>query len=189
LYNDEEYNDYQNVEIDFDKSIGSEVSSSSVRLNELLKISGVEEFFKTKNWATEFTSNKYILPPVLFNNIYKGALGEQIGKFIFEKHLKIELEELALENYELFDYKIKDLNTYIDFKHWKENTQISFEEQERKIREKLKSVNGEKVFIINILSSENRIPIKSSDGKIIEIPCLWNTEKQELDFSFLEIFK
>ena len=189
LYNDEEYNDYQNVEIDFDKSIGSEVSSSSVRLNKLLKISGVEAFFKTKNWATDFTLNKYILPPVLFNNIYKGALGEQIGKFIFEKHLKIELEELPLENYELFDYKIKDLNTYIDFKHWKENTQISFEEQERKIREKLKSVNGEKVFIINILSSENKIPIKSSDGKIIEIPCLWNTEKQELDFSFLEIFK
>jgi hypothetical protein len=189
LNNDDEYNDYQNVEIDFDKNIGSEISSLSVRLNELLKISGVESFFKSKNWAIDFTLNKYILPPVLFNNIYKGALGEQIGKFIFETHLKIELEELPLENYELFDYKIKDSNTYIDFKHWKENTQISFDEQERKIREKLKAVNGENVFIINILSSESRNPIKSSDGKIIEIPCLWNTEKQELDFSFLEIFK
>jgi hypothetical protein len=189
LNNDDEYNDYQNVEIDFDKNIGSEISFSSVRLNELLKISGVESFFKTKNWATDFALNKYILPPVLYNNIYKGALGEQIGKFIFEEHLKIELEELPLENYELFDYKIKDSNIYIDFKHWKENTQINFDEQERKIREKLKAVKGENVFIINILSSESRNPIKSSDGKIIEIPCLWNTEKQELDFNFLEIFK
>lgn len=189
LNNDDEYNDYQNVEIDFDKNIGSEISSLSARLNELLKISGVESFFKSKNWASDFVLNKYILPPVLFNNIYKGALGEQIGKFLFEKHLNIKLEELPLENYELFDYKIKDSNTYIDFKHWKENTQISFDEQERKIREKLKSVNGENVFIINILSSESRNPIKSSDGKIIEIPCLWNTEKQQLDSNFLEIFK
>jgi hypothetical protein len=161
LHNDDEYNDYYNIEIDFEKNIGSEVSSSSVRLNELLKINGVASFFKSKNWATDFALNKYILPPVLFNNIYKGALGEQIGKFIFETHFKIELDELPIENYELFDYKIKDSNTYIDFKHWKENTHISFDEQERKIREKLKTVNGENVFIINILSSESRKPIKS----------------------------
>lgn len=185
----EEYNDYQNVKIDFEKNIGSEVSSLSIRLNELLKIDGVESFFKSKKWATDFTSKKYILPPVLFNNIYKGALGEQIGKFIFEHHFKVELEELPLENYELFDFKIKDSDIYIDFKHWKENTKISYIEQERKIRKKLEEVNGDKVFIINILSTENRNLIKSSDGKIIEVSCLWNSEKQKLDYNFLKAFK
>lgn len=185
----DEVNDYHNVEIDFDKNIGREVSVGTSRLVELLQIDGVKSYFKSKNWATDFALNKYMLSPILFNNIYKGALGEQVGRFIFEKHFQVELEELDLENYELFDFKVKNTNTYIDFKHWKENTEISFDEQENKILEKLKKVKGERVFIINILSSEDRSPIKSSDGKIVEIPCLWNMSRRELDTNFLKEFK
>lgn len=182
-------NDFQYIKFDFEKNIGLTVSSSSARLHKLLEINGVEDFFKSKGWATTFQPNKYIIPPILFNNVYKGALGEQIGKHILETHLKIKLEELPLEHYELFDYKIKGSNHYIDFKHWKESTQINFDEQNKKIRKKLETVNGDMVYIINILSEKSTNAISSADGKIIEIPRLWDSEKQKFDYTFLQKFK
>ncbi|MGH1383993.1 hypothetical protein [Kordia sp.] len=180
------YNDYKNISVDFNTNKGSKVSSESARLNELLEIDGVRDFFKEKKWATEFKINQYIITPVMFNNIYKGALGEQIGKFIFERHFGIHLEELEVEYYENFDYKIKETDIYIDFKHWKESTEINFDEQESKIRKKLEKVKGERVFIINILSSSEKRIIKSIDEKIIEVPFLWNTETKELNHSILK---
>lgn len=185
----DEINDYQDVEVDFKNNIGQVISAESARLNELIEINGVKQLFDENNWTANFNSNDYILSPVLFNNIYKGALGEQIGKFIFEKHFNTKLEELPTENYELFDFKIKDSKTYIDFKHWKENTQIAFKEQEEKIREKLATLNGEKVYIINILATENRKMIKSSDGKIVEIPFLWNSQTKTLNDSIIKELK
>jgi len=180
------FNDFKNVIVDFKSNNGSEISSETARLNELLEIDGVKDLFDEKKWAKSFKTNKYIIPPVMFNNIYKGALGEEIGKFIFEKHFGIQLEELSTENYEIFDYKIKDSNIYVDFKHWKETTEIGFENQESKIRKKLKKVQADKVFIINILSTNNWQTVKSTDRKIVEVPFLWNSETKELNHSFLK---
>ncbi|WP_430409819.1 hypothetical protein [Kordia sp.] len=180
------YNDFKSIKVDFNTNSGSEVSSESARLDELLEIDGVRQFFEKEKWATEFKINKYMITPVMFNNIYKGALGEQIGKFIFEQQFNIQLEELAVEYYENFDYKIENENIYIDFKHWKETTEISFIEQEAKIRKKLENVNGERVFIINILSTSERQTIRSVDKRIIEIPFLWNSQTKELNNSIIK---
>ncbi len=171
-------NDFEFVDFDFESNNGSKVSSEEARLEQLIGIEGVKQHFKNNGWATSFKNNKYIIPPVIFNNIYKGALGEEIGKFILENICKITLEKLASENYELFDYKIKDKDIYIDFKHWKETTKINFNEEN--IRNKLTKVNGKKVFIINILSKskEEFKIIRSSDEKIIEIPYLWNSKNK-----------
>lgn len=180
------FNDFKNIIVDFKSNSGSEISSETARLNELLEIDGVKDLFDEKKWAVSFKINKYILPPVMFNNIYKGALGEQVGKFILKTHFKIELEELPTEQYEIFDYKIKDSNIYVDFKHWKETTEIGFENQESKIRKKLEKMQGDKVFIINILSTNDWKTVKSTDGKIIEVPYLWNSQTKELNHSILK---
>lgn len=173
--------DFANIKIDFADKLPFKVSQESSKLKELLEIPDVRNLFERKKWATEFHFKNYILPPELFNNIYKGALGEQIGKFLFEKQLQIELEELPLEHYELFDFKIKDQNIYIDFKHWKEETKIDSKEQVVKIRKKLNTVNGNKVFIINILSTTELKTLKTSDEKIIEIPYLWNSVNKQFN--------
>ncbi|MBE7661461.1 hypothetical protein [Tenacibaculum finnmarkense] len=179
--------DYKNIQVDFNNNSPFKVSQESARLEELFEITGVKPFFESKKWATEFEVKDYILPPELFNNIYKGALGEQVVKFIFEKHLKIELEELPLEHYELFDFKIKNKNIYIDFKHWKEQTEISSKEQLEKIQKKLNTVNGKKVLIINILASSDFKTIKTADNKIIQVPYLWNLETKQFNEEILNL--
>ncbi len=184
-YNQEE--DYASIEVSFNDSLTFKVSEKSARLKELMEIEGVESYFKKNNWATSFKKNKFILPPELFNNIYKGALGEQIGKFIIETQYKVELEELSLENYELFDFKIKNKDIYIDFKHWKENTKIDAKKQLKKISEKLDTTKGYKVFIINILSSVERKSIPTTDKRIIEIPFLWNTETKKFNQEIIKL--
>lgn len=178
--------DYEQVEVSFNNDLPQQVSEKSARLDELLEINGVYNLFEKNKWATTFNSKQFILSPTLFNNIYKGTLGEQIGKFIFEKHFKIELEELSIEHYELFDYKIKGTNTYIDFKHWKESTKISYDEQITKILGKAETVNAEKIFIINILSSAQQHLLKTANQKIVEVPYLWNSEIREFNYNLLE---
>ncbi len=184
-YNQED--DYSNITIDFGRKLPYKVSQESIRLKELFEIKGVKNYFEKNKWATEFRKNKYILPPELFNNIYKGAIGEQVGKFILENHFKLKLDELPLEHYELFDFKIKYENIYIDFKHWKEKTKIDSQSQLEKIRKKLEKVNGDKAYIINILSSSTMKYLKSSDGKIVEIPYLWNSKTKQLNQNILTI--
>lgn len=180
--------DYKEVKVSFNNDLPQKVSEESARLGELLEISDVRNLFRENKWAESFTKNKFILSPTFFNNIYKGALGEQIGKFIFEKHFKIELEELPIKHYELFDYKIKDTNTYVDFKHWKESTKISYDEQVTKILRKAKTVSADKIFIINILSSteSNILKSKNTGIEIIEVPYLWNSEEKKFNDKLLK---
>ena len=53
-----------------------------------------------------FEKNDYIMSPTLFNNIYKGALGEVVGRYLFWRVLNLKMEEISEpELFELFDYK------------------------------------------------------------------------------------
>ena len=167
--------DYNNIDLSFGDNLPQSVSQHSARLAELMEIPGVKSHFESNKWATEFEEGKFIIPPQLFNNIYKGALGEEIGKFIFEKQ-NIILEELENEHFELFDYKIKDTSIYVDFKHWQDHTTIP--ENKNKILSKLKAVKGTRVLIVNILSENYIKPITTIDKKIVQIPSLWNPETQ-----------
>ena len=109
-----------NLQISFEERIGREVSSENIGLNQILALEGLQDFFEENDWATSFHPNDYIISPPLFKNIYLGALGEEIGKFLFEKHIpSIKLSELAIGEYELFDYKVNN-RVYVDFKFWKE---------------------------------------------------------------------
>ena len=128
--------------------------------------------------------------PVFYNNIYKGALGEVCGKYIFEKQ-NIELEELVNTNdFEVFDYKIKGKQIYVDFKHWREYTVFDAQEMINKIVTKAKSLPDCKaVFVINLLSSYRTTYSQVVDGiRIVEIPALL-VEKEDGVYLSREAFE
>lgn len=172
-----------------DRYIG-EVSETSARLNQILNYKGLKDYFIKRGYATYFKNDKYILSPILFNNIYKGALGEVSGKFILEQELGIKLKEIDDENkFEFFDYEISK-DVYVDFKHWKFNysEENSRERAKREIENKLTQINAKKVYIINILSNISYENHKQKDGRIIEIPFLING-KGEVNLKALRILE
>lgn len=137
-----------------------------------MKIDILHELFVNSGWATTFPESELMLTPPMFNNIYKGALGEVCGKHIFEKIFNINLIELDINEFERFDFK-RDKN-YVDFKFWNDKSFVQADEILSKIREKMVSVGAEKIFVINILASSDTIfkPYISSDRKIFEVPYL-----------------
>ena len=50
-------------------------------------------------YALKFEMNEYLLSPVLFHNIYKGALGEVAGKFILKRELGIIMDVLEIAHH------------------------------------------------------------------------------------------
>lgn len=168
----------------------AEVSENDARLTEIFKYSGIENYFNKMGYSTCFKENKYILSPVLFNNIYKGAIGEVVGSFIFEKELGIKLREIEEEDkFEFFDYEITE-GVYVDFKHWKQSyrEENSREKAKNEIERKLEAINGNRVYIINIIADGDFSIHKQNDGKIIEIPYLINSNG-EINEEALEILR
>ncbi len=164
--------DYRDTEVFFSTDKGKqEVSECTARLPELMAIEPLRKLFEENNWATSFPESRLILTPPMFNNIYKGALGEVCGHHIIQDILKINLKELEVSEFEKFDFKAAD-NIYFDFKLWNDQTAVSANEVIPKIRKKMEDCHADRVFIINILgkSGEDFHPTTSSDGKIIEVP-------------------
>lgn len=178
-------NDYQDVEVFFSDKIPKKYRATihkvnDTRLVELMKIQELYDLFTRNNWMTEFPKGELMLTPPMFNNIYKGALGEAIGKYILETYCNLKLRELELQEFELFDYKI-DGNIYIDFKCWSDQTRLDDDEIDQlmaKIYNKMTKVKAEKLFIINILASpETKFNKNGREQKIIEIPFLCQNGK------------
>lgn len=185
-----EKEDYASGEVHFEEKYqyDKEVSADNARLDTLMKIPGLCEFFNENKWAIDFSSGKYMMSPPLFNNIYKGALGEEIGRYIFERNYQIELQEIDNpDEFELFDYKIAD-NTYVDFKHWKESNKFSTTEMIDKINSKLEICKGKKAIIANIIANGNNYKIHRR-GNIIEIPYLYDINSGKINYNAWEKIK
>ncbi|KAB2946397.1 MAG: hypothetical protein OI860_00020 (plasmid) [Candidatus Methanoperedens sp.] len=175
--------DYRDTEVFFSNDKGKqEVSEQTARLPELMLIEPLRKLFQENNWATSFPESKLILTPPMFNNIYKGALGEVCGRHIIQDILKINLNELEVSEFEKFDFKTEN-NIYFDFKLWNDQTAVSADEHIPKIRRKMEDCHANRVFIINILgkSGDEFHPIISTDGRIIEVPfiCQGNSFNEE----------
>ena len=175
FYRQEE--DYNNIQIGFTKNKGLnlEVSDVAAKLNILMSIPELKDFFMQKGWATHFEKNDYIMSPTLFNNIYKGALGEVVGRYLFWRVLNLKMEEISEpELFELFDYRVSNLPVYVDFKNWHETTVFNGEEMLNKIEDKANKCGCKCVIIVNIVSEKewktHRIERKGLT--IVEIPSL-----------------
>lgn len=149
-----------------------EMSEKESGLQAVLKYPGMIEYFKEKGFALKFQKNEYLMSPILFHNIYKGALGEVAGKFILRKELGIELEPITQPDYfEFFDYRLsKDI--YIDFKNWKFTYVQDRDEIQKDILRKLDVIGGKRVYIINVVSGKNYKPSTIVDHRLVEIPMI-----------------
>ena len=132
----------------------------------------MKEYFKKNGYALEFNINEYLMSPVLFHNIYKGALGEVAGKFILQQELGIELQPITEPEYfEYFDFRLLD-DVYVDFKNWKFSYVQDKDEIRKDILRKMEVIGAKRVYIINIIANREYKPGSSIDQRLIEIPML-----------------
>lgn len=185
-YSYEQESDFnKNINIKFDNSLSQKMSEEEVRLQEILSIDGLREHFEKKRYATSFLKNEYLLTPPMFNNIYKGALGEVVGKFILERYLNANLYEMPNELFEKFDFTLGN-GIFIDFKYWKDTMIVDATEEKKKILFKLNECKGKRAVVINILNSgkyDKIIP--SCNGRIIEVPGLYRLDTHCIDTDML----
>ena len=188
--------DYNDIAISFSSQNGYEcVSSQSARLENFMKLPSVKELFHTEGFSKQFEQNDYIICPPVFTNIYKGALGEYAGKRIFET-LNIGLEEITDPDcFELFDYKVKNKDIYVDFKHWNQYSAFlpkNVEEMQNHIFEKMEKCGTSKVFIVNIFAEElnlrKLLSAKRDNLEIVELPFLYDENTFKLNDKISEIF-
>jgi hypothetical protein len=137
----------------------SNSSVSDKDLKQLMQLSELQTYFIQKAYATHFIKNDYILAPIIFNNIYKGVLGEIIGKCILTNR-GIQLKELPDAIFEKFDYVNEAGDVFIDFKFWNENYFVDRDNAVNKIINKIQQVeakgfNVKKVLVINIMADAN----------------------------------
>lgn len=191
----EQKGDFAYTDIKFNGDKGSykfyEVSQESARLEEVLKVDYVKKAFEENGYSMKFEKNEFIMTPIVFNNIYKGALGEISGKVILEAHLKENLKEIENEeHFELFDYTLGN-GIYFDFKFWHESFKRDSEYEIKKALRKLKKCGGKRVFIINILVSGeiHYTDTSSYGGKIIEIPYLYNLKTGEINTDLITKYR
>lgn len=183
FYREEE--DFNRVSVSFtrDREHQQRLSMEDSKLAMMLSIPGVRELFVKNGWATEYAPNDYIMTPPLWNNIYKGALGEVVGRYLFEKVLKTELEEIKdPELFELFDFVLPHTSIYLDFKNWHEGYTEDKMGMLSKISEKAKKCNCKCVIVANIIA-ENEWRISEVDYEevhILSLPYLVKMEGQKI---------
>ena len=148
------------------------MSAEASRLPAILKYPGMRDYFESHGFALKFEAAEYMMSPPLFNNIYKGALGEVAGRFILKSELGIELSEIRdPKKFEFFDYELSP-GVYVDFKNWKFSYRQDREKTKREIRDKLEEIDGKRVYVVNIVGDEEYAPTEQADAKIVEIPRL-----------------
>ena len=186
-----QYSDFNDVTIDFgndkvafrnskrakikgnyDEFAIYEMSEKESGLQAILRYPGMRTRFEEQGYALEFQMNEYLMSPVLFHNIYKGALGEVAGKFILSKELGIELATITEPEYfEFFDYRLSD-DVYVDFKNWKFTYVQERDEIRKDILRKLDFIGAKRVYVINVVSDKDYKPSTIVDQRLVEIPML-----------------
>ncbi len=147
----------------------------------LSSIPKLKDHFINLGYATNFEKNTYILSVDLYHRIYKGALGEEIGKFILSSY-EINLKDIENpDHFERFDYYYN--NVYFDFKNWSEDFLIPESQQVIKTINKAKKIGTKRVFVINVLDQNyKKEQTFNIDGvKLTTIPYLCNISTGEIN--------
>ncbi|MCQ2799933.1 MAG: hypothetical protein MJ228_04150 [Bacilli bacterium] len=144
-------------------------------LDRLMAVPYIKQYFISNGYATEFTPNEFILIPNIMRNIYMGALGEAAGKCIFDGKIKRRIAEITdPAKFERFDFQlVENPDVFIDFKNWNRSSQVDGQSYETKCSEKLDSVGGKHLLVVNMFSNPDDKPYVSKvDKRIIVIPRL-----------------
>lgn len=191
-YQGDDYNEISLIKKDGFNKV--EISEEAANLHLIRNCPELKEFAAQNEIETTFKYETLLIPNA-FNNIYKGALGEVIGKYIIEKYCSINLEELdeSIEQYESFDYKNDKHGIYFDFKYYSQRTlEYSREDIINNVNYKLQSNKLKKAFIINIFSELDGVASVIPNGNVIFIPYLVNSTNKNnpyIDSMMIEIIK
>ncbi|WP_417882778.1 hypothetical protein [Vibrio rumoiensis] len=176
-------------------SSGEMVSEQSCNLAKLKQNKHVNSWFNHKGFALSWEKLDYVMTPVMFTNIYKGALGEQAVEAVLTA-FDFNFEDVPESIYERFDNKITlagiDLPVWIDSKYWKHESSESNEEYSSKIAIVEEEFGPSKFIYINALGDASK-PIRYLDSlfvetsqqlaKIIEIPALIDQSDSETNIN------
>lgn len=165
-----------------------ELSSKTSRLELFMKSEYIKRHFLKLGYAVKFEENENMILPTIFQNIYKGMLGEEVGKCIFEYN-KIKLLEIEDEDkFEKFDFQLKtDKDIYIDFKNWSTSTEFNESQEVEKVNNKLRKIKGKKAIIANLYSEANAFYIHSYNN-VITISCLLKFKDGNIEYLSKEEF-
>lgn len=114
------FGSYQFFNSKIHKTRIKEVSERDCKLNIIQQNPIIRDYFESKGYAIHWSVNtKYVMTPPMFNNIYKGFLGEAGGTALLENY-GFEVNDLPLEVFEIFDNILtyENQSVWIDFKHW-----------------------------------------------------------------------
>lgn len=163
-------------------------SPAKHNLHKFLSLRGFKEFCQEHEINTSIPSiflkesdaeeGAYVMNPCIYNNIYKGRLGESVGVFLFEEaNIAISRHE-DLETFEYCDYYLDNVDSsFIDFKNHKVFTGVGIENKDnlRRLREniarKAKKLKATNYDLVNVYpcSHENiekaRFDMLNEDGK------------------------
>ena len=183
-------NDFQQVLVTRDNKVNSrpsrnypyEVSAEDSRLQMVLNKEFVRDYW-IKNeynldWETPKSKGKSgIICPVVYNNIYKGALGEEVVKAAIEKDGFVCEEITEPRLYEKFDFVIHNngKTVYVDAKNYSNFSlakEYANEELEEKVMRKIEEVDCDHALIINIIDETGSRKIMPK-SKVTFIPGLF----------------
>ena len=179
-----QYGDFEEIEISFFPQKGfKETSAEKSRLEQITKYPPLKDFFEKNQYPIEFKENDYLMSPPLWNNIYKGMLGEVVGSFLVRYLLGISLIEIDKPSvFEKFDFQIPGKPIFFDFKNWSESFDLNKKETRTKILKKAKECNARVAIIANILADdEYKMDFKDEGGiKILVIPSLLLVQNENI---------
>lgn len=138
-----------------------EVSLEDSRLSKLLRNDIVYNHWIKNGFSINWKINKSekyygMISPIVFNNIYKGALGEEVVKALFiENSIPISNIE-GPKIYEKFDFVINENEKiiYIDVKNFSETSMhkdFANEGLSEKLNKKINSLKPDCVAVINLI--------------------------------------
>jgi hypothetical protein len=108
------------LDISEDKNLSTLVSDDF--LKKICTIENAKAYIESQGFATQWDEGLYIMSPVMYNNIYKGRLGEVLGEYFLKRLIQeLVLHKLDEREYEIMDAKT-DNNIYIDFKNFSTDT-------------------------------------------------------------------
>ena len=96
------------------------VSEEGCQLPRLMSNPVIRQHFKQQRFATQWPPLPWVMTPAAYQNIYKGALGEESVKAILTEQGCL-IEELPIPAYERFDFIVvnpRGLRIAVDAKHW-----------------------------------------------------------------------
>lgn len=164
-----------------------EVSVSDSRVDMLMGNKVIRKHWNKNGFSTDWSIDKKdtyygVISPVVYTNLYKGAVGEEAVKAVLQS-IGIRCMEIEDgESYEMFDF-IAEVNgeeskkIFIDAKNFSETSMhrsYANEELLEKVTKKVDKLEADLALIINIVDKSGERQInEAKNGKIYTVPGLF----------------